>query len=59
MPVNTKASPADPKRWLQEHLANREYSPRAKECLARNIDLQAAESHNRSMQTFWSGLEEA
>ena len=56
VPTNTEALPPDPKRWLQTHLNSREYGPKTQECLARNIDLQTAKEHNRSMQVFFDKL---
>jgi hypothetical protein len=57
-PNNTEASPTDPKQWLEEHLANHEYSTRIEECLARHVDLQTARDRNRSMRTFFDLVQE-
>jgi hypothetical protein len=51
VPVNTETAPADPKAWLEQHLGT-DYEPRIQECLARNIDLQTAQTHNHSMRIF-------
>jgi hypothetical protein len=58
MPANTEFSPADPKKWLEDHLANREYGSKTQECLARRIDLEVAKRHNRSMRTFMDRIGE-
>lgn len=52
VPANTETNPSDPKRWLKDHLANREYTPRTQECLAGRIDVQEAQRRNDSMQDF-------
>jgi hypothetical protein len=52
VPPNTETAPQDPKNWLEAHLMRGEYKPKTQECLARRIDLQEAQTRNRSMRIF-------
>jgi len=57
VPANTEAAPPDPKQWLKDHLASREYNPGTQACLAGRIDLTEAKERNHSMRTFLGTLD--
>ncbi len=52
VPNNTETNPPDAKRWLQDKL-NSDYNPERQACLSSHIDIEEAQRHNSSLQSFF------
>ena len=58
VPANTESTPANPKRWLADHLRG-DYQSRTAECLARFITLEQTKARNQSLQLFLMAVRQA